>query len=241
MKIANSLLLLSLVTLSLNMTGCTRSYDEVWEDSRTAGRHMGRGFRSLGGKHGDSRQIPPGYDFSSNDDLFYQDSVIVGQDDFIPLQDERGHDMVSMDNMRQPRDTPGDPGSALPGIEAFQDPSHDPQLRGIFQNVLFEYNSSLIKGQKNLDIISSVADYMKHHSYTYIFVEGHCDERGPEAYNLALGSHRANAVRNMLIKEGVSPDNIFTISYGKERPLTAASDENGWSLNRRAQFKIYQR
>jgi peptidoglycan-associated lipoprotein len=58
---------------------------------------------------------------------------------------------------------------------------------------------------------------------------------------LALGSRRANSIRNALIKEGVNPDNVFTISYGKERPIAFENNEEGWSLNRRAEFKLYIR
>lgn len=72
-------------------------------------------------------------------------------------------------------------------------------------------------------------------------MEGHCDERGPEAYNLALGSRRAHAVRNMLLQQGVHPDQVFTISYGKERPLVMEHHDEGWAQNRRAEFKIYIR
>lgn len=82
---------------------------------------------------------------------------------------------------------------------------------------------------------------MRSHPNTYVFVEGHCDERGPEAYNLSLGAKRGNAVRNLLINEGVDPDHIFTISYGKERPLVFEHHEEAWAQNRRAEFKVYNR
>ena len=163
--------------------------------------------------------------------------------DFIPLQDSSnmGPMMLSEQAAPQPRETPGDPGSSIPGIEAFRDPSTVPQLAGIFRNVHFDYNSNLVKGDENLATVHKVADYLRSNPRTYIFVEGHCDERGPEAFNLALGARRSNAVRNMLIAEGVNPNNIFTISYGKERPLVLDQHEESWSQNRRAEFKVYQR
>jgi peptidoglycan-associated lipoprotein len=114
-------------------------------------------------------------------------------------------------------------------------------LGKVFRNVHFDYNSNLIKGQENFEILKDVGTYMRQNRNTYVFVEGHCDERGPEAYNLALGSQRSNNVRNFLIQEGVSPDNIFTISYGKERPLMHEHCEDAWAQNRRAEFKVYQR
>jgi peptidoglycan-associated lipoprotein len=98
-----------------------------------------------------------------------------------------------------------------------------------------------VKGDDNLQTLQNVADYMRSQPNLYVFVEGHCDERGPEAFNLALGSRRSNAVRNLLINAGVSPDNVFTISYGKERPLVLEHHEEAWGKNRRAEFKVYKR
>lgn len=236
MKTMKIILLVNMLLLSLVVTGCRRGPSNVWDDTKSAGRHMNRGIRTLGGKHGDSRQVGSRDEFMAGD-------VCKQNDDYLALSDDPNCEDVAMGDMvsRQPRETPGDPGSSIPGIEAFQDPSTNPQLAGVFRNVYFEYNSSLVKGQESLQIIRDVGNYMRQHPNTYIFVEGHCDERGPEAYNLALGSHRSNSVRNMLINEGVSPDNIFTISYGKERPLIIGIGEESWRQNRRAEFKVYQR
>jgi peptidoglycan-associated lipoprotein len=63
-------------------------------------------------------------------------------------------------------------------------------------------------------------------------IEGHCDERGTREYNLALGERRANAVKNVLIAEGISRARIATISYGKERPIVVGSNEEAWAQNR---------
>ncbi len=140
--------------------------------------------------------------------------------EFVPLSDDPNNGQVAMGEFISPqaRETPGDPGSSIPGIDAFQDPSTNPRLSGIFRHVHFAYNSNLIKGEENLGIVRDVANYMRKNPNTYIFVEGHCDERGPESYNLALGSNRSNAVRNLLIKEGVNPDNIFTNLLWKRAP-----------------------
>lgn len=242
MKLTRYFILLNMLLIALSMTGCRRSNDDVWENTKTAGRHMGRGLKSLGGKHGDSRMVYSPDDFYSEDGS-YVAAPSSNDGDFVPLQDQQnGDQMVMADSISpQPRESPGDPGSSIPGIQAFKDPSTIPGLSGIFLNIKFDYNSNLIKGQENMDILRSVADYMQRHSNTYVFVEGHTDERGPEAFNLALGSRRANAVRNALIADGVSPDNIFSISYGKERPAVRESHEEAWSQNRRAEFKVYQR
>lgn len=242
MKVGKLFLAINLLMLCLSMTGCRRSND-VWEDSRTAGRYLGRGVKALGGKQGNSRAVVSRDRFDPSNT--YQDAYVRGpvNDDFIPLNDGYEHDHMTMvDSIStQPRENPGDPGSSIPGIDAFRDANTVPGASGIFKNITFGYNSNLVKGQENLNTIHAIADYMKKHPNTYIFVEGHCDERGPEAFNLALGSRRSNAVRNLLISEGVNPDNIFTISYGKERPLVFEHHEEAWAVNRRAEFKIYQR
>lgn len=241
MKLIRAFILLNLLLISLSTAGCRRTSDDVWDDTKSAGRHVGRGFKTLGGKHGDSRMVYTPDDFYTEDGSYVAASN--AGNDFIPLQDQRNNDELAMaDSISpQPRETPGDPGSSIPGIQSFKDASTIPGLSGIFQTIKFDYNSNLIKGQQNMDILRSVANYMQKHPNTYVFIEGHTDERGAEAYNLALGSRRANAVRNALISDGVSPDSLFSISYGKEHPAVRESHEEAWTQNRRAEFKIYQR
>ena len=67
-----------------------------------------------------------------------------------------------------------------------------------------------------------------------IVIEGHADERGTREYNLALGDRRATAVRDYLVAKGIDPARVRTVSYGKERPAVAGSDEAAWAKNRRA-------
>lgn len=223
----------------LSFSGCRRNSNEVWEDTKTAGRHVNRGVRSLAGKHGDSRVVRSREEFYP-----YQEAYFNQQgSDYEAFPDYQNSDEIAMGDFiaPQPRETPGDPGSSIPSIEAFQDPSVNPEFARVFRPVHFEYNSSLVKEPEDLSILSSVSAYMKGHPNLYVFVEGHCDERGPEAYNLSLGARRSNSVRNILINEGVNPDHIFTISYGKERPLVFEQHEEAWAQNRRAEFKIYSR
>lgn len=247
MRIAQIFMATLVLLVPLTTTSCRRNSDEVWDDSRSASRHMSRGIRSLGGKHGDSRAVQCREQFMPYNDSFCQDGNSVamntGGGDFVPLSDQYGDDQIAMADYvaQQPRETPGDPGSSIPGISAFQDPSSNPRWASVFKNINFEYNSNLVKGQENVETLHAVANYMRNNNNVYVFVEGHCDERGPEAFNLALGSRRCNAVRNQLIQEGVNPDNVFTISYGKERPLFLDHNEEAWTQNRRAEFKIYQR
>lgn len=242
MKKSRIFLLLNLLLALISVTGCRRNSNDVWEDTKTAGRHVKRGMGTLGGKHGNSRQINSRDDFYIDQDGNYVAAAPVVQEEFVPLQDNP-HNEVAMGEFvsRPPRQTPGDPGSSLPGIDSFCDPVTVSHLAPIFKNLSFEYNSYLVKGQTNLEIIRDVANYMKRHPHTYVFAEGHCDKRGPEAYNLSLGANRSNAVRNLLIAEGVNSDNVFTISYGKERPLILGDSESIWSQNRRVEFKVYER
>lgn len=231
--------LFQLLIACLIAAGCTRSRDDVWDDTKTCSRHMSRGFRSLAGKHGDSRQVRCKEEFAA-----YNEDYCFSQDecDYIPLEDMNGGAPIQMGNMNlQPRYSPGDPGSFVPGIESFSDPSNFPETANVFYSIHFPYNSNLVKGDENLRILQNVSQYLKNHNNVYVFIEGHCDERGAEAYNLALGSRRSNSVRNLLIKEGVNPERLFTISYGKEKPLALGHSEEAWAQNRRVEFKIYKR
>jgi peptidoglycan-associated lipoprotein len=78
------------------------------------------------------------------------------------------------------------------------------------------------------------AAWLKRYPSVLIVVQGHCDERGTREYNLALGERRANSAKNYLVALGVNPNRIRTISYGKERPAVAGSNEAAWAQNRRS-------
>lgn len=224
--------LLPIVTSLLLICSCKRSPDEAWNDTKSASRHVSRGMQTLGGKHGDERQTRTSAEFAT------QKGDMEFSDDYVAFGDEQRLRMSEGAAM-QPKETPGELGSAIPGISAFKEPTG--QLARIFEKIHFEYNSSLIKGETNLRFVHEIADWMRKHQNTYLFIEGHCDQRGPAAYNLALGANRANAVRNFLLKEGISSDRLFTVSYGKERPLLEGNSEDVWKINRRAQFKLYEK
>ncbi len=218
------------------ITGCYRSNEELWDDTLTCGHHMERGIESLGGKRGDSRQISSADDFFANDD-----ETFCYSPDFMPYFEEGDEGLYSMNDIPPSKHSPGDPGSQIPGIEGFKDPSNDPVLSKVFRPSHFDYNSNQIRGQENMQILQNIAGFLKQRPNVYVFIEGHCDKRGPEAYNFALGSRRANEVRAFLVSEGVSTDRLFTISYGKERLIANGDDENSHRLNRRAAFKVYER
>jgi peptidoglycan-associated lipoprotein len=82
-------------------------------------------------------------------------------------------------------------------------------------------------------ILSRQAAWLAKYPSVRVTVEGHCDERGTREYNLALGARRANAVKELLVSQGVSTARVETVSYGKERPICTQSDDACWAQNRR--------
>ncbi len=81
-------------------------------------------------------------------------------------------------------------------------------------------------------------EWLKTHKSIKVQVEGHCDSRGTQEYNLALGQKRADAVRKYLADLGIGAKRLSTISYGEEKPLDSVETEEAWAKNRRAQFVI---
>jgi len=115
--------------------------------------------------------------------------------------------------------------TAAPGsVEDFQ--------VNVGDRVFFDYDSYEIRADAQ-ETLNKQAAWLGQYANYAITVEGHCDERGTREYNLALGERRANAVRNYLVAQGVDPNRIQTISYGKERPEVAESNETAWAQNRR--------
>ena len=105
------------------------------------------------------------------------------------------------------------------------------------ENIHFAFDSSVLLDQAQ-QILNSKADYLRTNPGVTVTVEGHCDERGTDAYNIALGKRRAESVKNFLVNLGISANRLNTISYGEERPLAMDQNEASWAKNRRAQFVI---
>ena len=102
----------------------------------------------------------------------------------------------------------------------------------------FEFDKSDLKPEA-LDDLDAHAKFLSADRNAKVRLEGHADERGTRAYNVALGERRANAVARYLVIQGVNRTQIETISYGEERPLSLTRDESGWERNRRVEL-IYQ-
>jgi len=107
------------------------------------------------------------------------------------------------------------------------------------QMIHFEFDKSRITEEARV-ILQKNAEIIKANPGVIIQIEGHCDERGTNEYNLALGLRRARATRDYLISLGVDPNRLVTISYGEERPLDPGHNEVAWAKNRRAQFNKAQ-
>jgi len=102
----------------------------------------------------------------------------------------------------------------------------------IVKDVYFDFNKSDVRSDQTSSAQND-GDFLANHSDLKVMIEGHCDDRGSEVYNLALGDSRANSLKSTLIAEGVPADRIKTISYGKEHPFCSDNDESCWQQNRR--------
>ena len=104
------------------------------------------------------------------------------------------------------------------------------------KDIFFSYDNFEIRPDET-QIANADANFLEQHPNIKLLIEGHCDERGSEDYNLGLGENRATAVKETLVQRGVSADRIRIISFGKEKPFcTTAENESCWQQNRRAHF-----
>ncbi len=99
--------------------------------------------------------------------------------------------------------------------------------------VFFAFDKYSLKA-KARQTLERQATFLKNNPGVKVMLQGHADERGTREYNLALGDRRANAAKDYLIALGIDPNRVTIISYGKERPAVAGSNEAAWSQNRRA-------
>ena len=105
------------------------------------------------------------------------------------------------------------------------------------ENIYFAFDSSDLSDQARL-ILNNNAKYLRKHSSLTATVEGHCDDRGSEEYNIALGERRAESVKKFLVDLGISTDRLATISYGENKPIETGQGETSWAKNRRAQVVV---
>ncbi len=101
----------------------------------------------------------------------------------------------------------------------------------------FDYDKAVIRGGDAAVLDQKVA-ILQANPGLRIRLSGHCDERGSDEYNLALGNRRATAAKQYLVSHGIDPSRIETVSYGEERPIASGHDEVAWAQNRRDEFEI---
>jgi peptidoglycan-associated lipoprotein len=106
-----------------------------------------------------------------------------------------------------------------------------------FENIYFDFDRSFIRDDAKPEL-EKVAAYLKSNRDVRVLIEGHCDERGTDEYNFALGDRRAQAAKNYLLNLGIDGSRIKTISYGEERPADPGHEEPAWAKNRRDVFVI---
>lgn len=104
-----------------------------------------------------------------------------------------------------------------------------------FQDIFFAYDKAELTEEAKATLRQN-AIYLRELPKSRILIEGHCDERGSEEYNLALGDRRARAAFDFLVQLGVEPERMNTISFGEERPFDPGHSEAAWAKNRRAHF-----
>ncbi len=105
------------------------------------------------------------------------------------------------------------------------------------ESIYFDFDKSFIKPEYR-SVLEEKAQFLKDYPDIRVRIEGNCDERGTNEYNLALGERRSNSAKGFLTSLGVSADRIEMISYGEERPLFTGHNEEAWSQNRRDDFVI---
>lgn len=108
---------------------------------------------------------------------------------------------------------------------------------GKLLTVYFEYDRATLDDAARAELKKHY-QYLNKNGKTNIIVEGHCDNRGTDEYNLALGERRAKAIKDYLVNLGIAANRLSTISYGEERPAIQGDSESAWSKNRRGEFVI---
>ena len=117
-----------------------------------------------------------------------------------------------------------------------------PEMRAAVQQitdgrVYFAFDKFNVENQYK-EMLKQKSDLMKQYPSIRVRIEGNCDERGTQEYNLALGERRARAAYEYLVMMGVNPNQLEMISYGKENPAVQGNNEAAWAKNRRDDFRV---
>lgn len=214
----NKKTIIGILSCTCFLTGCIGNRFSVWKDSLTSSNYKKT-------NHLQDHLNDP-YDYL----------LSPMEEEFIALNEEDLRQQFSEAAIPLSKNDPGE--GKFPGIERFSYPKG--LETEIFKTLYFHTDKDTLEGKNYYQIIDQISQYLKKNPQLFIFVEGHCDERGPEQYNLSLGARRANYIRSILIQKGIHPERIHTVSYGKEKPVTREHSREAWAKNRRAAFKIYK-
>ena len=110
-------------------------------------------------------------------------------------------------------------------------------LSKVFADINFEFDQYRVL-DRDVPTLEGVAAWLRENPDARVLIEGHCDERGTNEYNMALGEQRALAARRYLVGLGIDSGRLTTISYGEERPVALGGTEDAWSQNRRGHFAV---
>jgi peptidoglycan-associated lipoprotein len=105
--------------------------------------------------------------------------------------------------------------------------------------IYFDFDKYDLKPEAK-KLLTAKAELLKKYSSWKLLIEGHCDNRGTEEYNLALGERRARAAYEFLVVLGVPSSRLKVVSYGEERPAVDENNETAWAMNRRDEFKLFK-
>jgi peptidoglycan-associated lipoprotein len=125
----------------------------------------------------------------------------------------------------------------LAKIETKEEPARFKEESGLFEDIYFDFDMYDIRSDAK-PVLHDVSSWLLKNPAARLSVEGHCDERGTNEYNLALGDRRAKSVRDFLIALGVASKRIEIVSYGEEKPQCMEQTEECWAKNRRAHFVV---
>ncbi len=130
------------------------------------------------------------------------------------------------------------PETAAPQVVAPESEETDVMAEGkIINTIYFDFDKSDLQPNA-IDVLKKIGAWLTKNPDKKIRIEGHCDERGTDEYNIALGERRAQSARNYLSTMGIPMQNVSTLSFGEEKPADPGHSETAWSKNRRAEFKI---
>ena len=106
------------------------------------------------------------------------------------------------------------------------------------EDIYFDFDKSILSPSAQDNLLRK-AEWLRENYDATVTIEGHCDERGTNEYNLALGDRRAESAKDFLSDLGIDPSRLSTISYGEERPVDPRHNEEAWAKNRRSHFNVH--